>query len=94
MEEVEIISLPSDKQVVISATGPKAEKIFVYGEEVNDFRTVDYEGLATLNISASQELSKLIKKQQQLIEALQKRIFLLEARNKADGLASDFPRKH
>jgi hypothetical protein len=50
----------------------------VYGEEVNDFRTVDYEGLTTLNISATQELSNLIKKQQQQIDLLMKRIEVLE----------------
>jgi hypothetical protein len=35
-------------------------KIFVYGREVNDFRAVDYEALTTLNISATQELVKMI----------------------------------
>jgi Chaperone of endosialidase len=32
--------------------------VFVYGKEVNDFHTVDYEALSTLNISATQELVK------------------------------------
>jgi hypothetical protein len=36
---------------------PDAE-IFVYGKEVIDFHIVDYEALSTLNISATQELSK------------------------------------
>jgi predicted nuclease with TOPRIM domain len=34
--------------------------VFVYGREVNDFRAVDYEALTTLNISATQELVKMI----------------------------------
>jgi hypothetical protein len=39
----------------------KAEgKVFVYGREVDDFRAVDYEALTTLNISATQELVKMI----------------------------------
>jgi len=38
-----------------------AEDIFVYGRQVDDFRTVDYDALAMLNISATQELSKEIK---------------------------------
>jgi hypothetical protein len=87
MEEVDIVSLPSDRQVIINATDIQTAKVFVYGEEVSDFRTVDYEGLTTLNISASQELSKLIKKQQLVIEQLQKRLSVLEARNKSGGLA-------
>ena len=36
---------------------------------VDDFRTVDYEGLTTLNISATQELSKQLKTQQTAIDA-------------------------
>jgi Chaperone of endosialidase len=33
-------------------------KIFVYGREVDDFRTVDYEAISMLGISAIQELAK------------------------------------
>ncbi len=40
-------------------------KVFVYGREVNDFRSVDYEALSTLNISATQELVKMINGLQQ-----------------------------
>jgi hypothetical protein len=36
-------------------------KVFVFGREVTDFRTVDYEALSTLNISATQELLKMIR---------------------------------
>ena len=39
-------------------------QVFVYGREVNDFRVVDYEALTTLNISATQELLKLLQEQQ------------------------------
>ena len=35
-------------------------QVFVFGKEVNDFHTVDYEALSTLNISATQELVKKI----------------------------------
>jgi len=35
---------------------PKGEKVFVYGREVDDFRTVDYEAIAMLNVSATQEI--------------------------------------
>ena len=67
--QFEIVSIPSEYQVVINATDLKTDKVFVYGEEVNDFRSVDYEGLTTLNITATQELSKIVKKQQAEIEA-------------------------
>ncbi len=35
-------------------------KAFVYGREVNDFRTVDYEAISMLNVSATQELLKMV----------------------------------
>lgn len=80
MQQVNIIAVPSANEVIINAGEIKSDKIFVYGEEVDDFRTVDYEGLTTLNISATQEISKLIKKQADLIESQQKQISRLEKR--------------
>jgi len=35
---------------------------FVYGREVNDFHSVDYEALSTLNISATQELAQKVER--------------------------------
>jgi hypothetical protein len=77
MQETIIVSIPSATQVIINAPGIQPVKAFVFGEQVDDFRTVDYEGLTTLNISATQQLSKLVKKQQAIIEAQNKKIDLL-----------------
>ncbi len=89
MQQSEIVSIPSKNSVVIRANDMKTDKAFVYGEEVSDFRTVDYEGLTTLNISATQELSKqlkiqqaIIEKQQQQINALTLSVNLLTAKTK------------
>jgi len=35
-------------------------RIFVYGREVDDFRTVDYDAISMLNVSATQELAKRV----------------------------------
>ncbi len=48
--------------------------VFVYGREVNDFHTVDYEAIAMLNVSATQA-------QQKLIEDLQAKVISLETQN-------------
>lgn len=40
----------------------KSGKVFVYGVEVTDFHTVDYEALSTLNISATQELFRMVNR--------------------------------
>jgi Chaperone of endosialidase len=68
MQQFDIVDIPSGNEVAIKATDIKSDKIFVYGEQVDDFRTVDYEGLTTLNISATQEITKRLKKQQAAIQ--------------------------
>jgi len=76
---------------------PPSETVFVYGREVNDFRTVDYDALAMLNVSATQELARkleaqraeLARLQSQLAQALTEKDLLmrhladLEARDQA-----------
>ena len=37
------------------------EEVFVYGREVSDFRNVDYDAIAMLNVSATQELARQLK---------------------------------
>lgn len=59
------------------------EAVFVYGKKVDDLLIVDYDALTTLNISATQELSKQVhalQEKQKTIEMQQQRIFQLEAR--------------
>jgi ribosomal protein L24 len=36
----------------------KDSEVFVYGREVNDFRTVDYDAISMLNVSATQQVKK------------------------------------
>ena len=56
----------------------KSGKVFVYGREVDDFHAVDYESLSMLNVSATQELYKLILSQQQTIESLETEVAELQ----------------
>ena len=39
------------------------DRVFVYGREVNDFRSVDYDAIAMLNVSATQELHRRLEAQ-------------------------------
>jgi len=57
---------------------PDEGQVFVYGREVSDFRTVDYEALSMLNVSATQELVKQLAALQQQNTALQSRVSELE----------------
>jgi Myelin regulatory factor ICA domain/Chaperone of endosialidase len=62
--------------VVKDWTEKADDKIFVFGKEVSDFRTVDYDRIFTLNVSATQEL---IKRNQ----TLEQRVADLEKQNKS-----------
>ena len=46
---------------ILSADNTKAEKIFVFGSKVNDFRTVDYDKVFTVGISAIQQLAQKVE---------------------------------
>jgi hypothetical protein len=69
-----IVSIPSPTEVIIDAPEIKTDNIFVYGEQVSDFRTVDYEGLTTLNVSATQELGRQVKELRQALATANKNI--------------------
>ncbi len=65
-------------------------EIFVYGREVNDFRTVDYDAVAMLNVSATQELNRRVialqaesAQKDAAINALAQRVAELEANDRA-----------
>ncbi|MCB0854693.1 MAG: hypothetical protein KDD63_20870, partial [Bacteroidetes bacterium] len=49
------ISAVENDRFQIEALNIEGETIFVYGREVDDFHTVDYEALSMLNVSATQE---------------------------------------
>jgi post-segregation antitoxin (ccd killing protein) len=62
--DLEVISIPDSKTLVFKADSSnftEGANVFVYGEEVQDFRVVDYDALTTLNISATQELSRQLE---------------------------------
>ncbi len=57
--------------------------LFVYGREVKDFRVVDYEAIAMLNVSATQELARQNDALRTANEALAARVAELEAKDRA-----------
>ncbi|MEH1997073.1 hypothetical protein [Nostoc sp.] len=68
--EIPVISIPSEHEFIIVAETYE-EKVFVYGRQVDDFHLVDYESIAMLNVSATQELIKLFKNLQLRLERLE-----------------------
>ena len=73
-------------------------KIFVYGREVNDFRTVDYDAIAMLNVSATQELKKEMDAKLKVLgeenAALRAKLTAFEAHDqKREGRMADLENK-
>jgi hypothetical protein len=66
-----------------TAFEPKGAKVFVYGREVDDFRSVDYDAIAMLNVSATQELAKKLEQKDVELEQKDAVIAALEARMSA-----------
>lgn len=58
--EVKVLEVTKDKFRTEGV--PNADQIFVYGREVHDFRSLDYEAISMLNVSATQELAKRLEK--------------------------------
>lgn len=50
------------------------DKVFVFGRQVSDFRTVDYQAIAMLNVSATQELDRKVEVKDTEIEALKRQV--------------------
>lgn len=61
--------------------------LFVYGREVEDFRTVDYDALSMLNVSATQELARQLDRVREENEALRREIEALKADHQSGVLA-------
>ena len=85
IELIEEVVYANDQVIKIASS--KTGEVFVYGREVDDFRTVDYEAISMLNVSATQELFKMIQNQSNEIEAIKMQNLFLKAeleRSKSD----------
>lgn len=69
----DVIDVLSDSKFVVNKMDPDLEAVFVYGKEVSDFRTLDYDRIFSTGIGAIQELARQT-------EVLEKRTSELEAR--------------
>jgi hypothetical protein len=80
--ETPVLATPSPNTfIVFSEKG--AAKAFVYGKWVDDYRMVDYDAIAMLNVSATQELHRQLKAKDAEIQDLKARVEAQEARLQA-----------
>jgi len=73
-EPEEIVEVLDADQRGFTIENKKNGKVFVYGQEVDDFHVVDYSAVSMLNVSATQELYKLIQEQEAIIAAQQQEL--------------------
>jgi hypothetical protein len=81
-----VVSGPQD-EALLSAVSPASGQVFVYGREVKDFRSVDYQAIAMLNVSATQELAKRLEQKSDEVAALEKQ--LTDLKKMVTQLAAD-----
>ena len=58
MKETAVKAVLDAHQFVVDIEGAVPKKLFVYGKQVKDFRSVDYDAISMLNLSATQALKK------------------------------------
>ncbi|MCO6358757.1 LamG-like jellyroll fold domain-containing protein [Roseivirga pacifica] len=82
-EEKEVVTIPDHKSFVVADWEKPVEKLFVFGKEVHDFHTVDYDQVAMLGVSAIQtlhaEVEDLKKENESLKTQMQSEMATLKA---------------
>lgn len=69
LSNIKVVAV-KDANTFVVATEKAPSNVFVYGKYVDDFKSVDYDALSMLNISATQELHRQILQLQQENAAL------------------------
>ncbi len=69
-----VVEVRSAREFVLGDVGEAATSVFVYGREVTDFRTLDYDRIFTTGIGAIQELHRRSETQAEEIAVLRKQV--------------------
>ncbi len=80
-EKVQIVDVLSVSEKWFATELNYTGDVFVYGREVEDFRTVDYEAISMLNVSATQELHSQIKQLESQLEGMNNLVEKLSEEN-------------
>ncbi len=84
--DVDVAQVLSAHEFTVEKCERAPERAFVYGRQVNDFRTVDYDHLFTVGVGAIQELSR---KMQELESARSPLAELAKSAARADALEKE-----
>lgn len=77
--ELVVAQTPSDDTLVLDGCQEAPRDLFVYGREIPDFLSVDYDRIFTTGISAIQELHRRVQVQDRRIATLEERVSTVEA---------------
>ena len=80
-EKVQIVDVLSVSEKSFTTGLTYTGDVFVYGREVEDFRTVDYEAISMLNVSATQELHSQIKQLESQLKGMNNLVQQLSEEN-------------
>ena len=81
---ITVVSVDSSCSFTFSSSEPLNDaQYFVYGKEVSDFHTLNKDYIFTVNVCATQELSRKVDELQQENNALETKVAQLEAENVA-----------
>ncbi len=80
-----VAGTPSETTFTVNWSKPAPEKIFVFGKKVDDFHTVDYDRIFTLNVSATQELARKVEALEKENAGLRQQVGELKTEAKASA---------
>jgi hypothetical protein len=85
---LEVLEVADGKfKVELTSLLGDADSVFVFGREVSDFRSVDYDAIAMLNVSATQELNRKIERLEAALAEKDQKILAMEASTEARLMA-------
>jgi hypothetical protein len=79
-QETVVINIIDSRNVLCDPPLKTVGKVFVFGQQVDDFKVLNKEAIFTVGIAAIQEIDRELQEQKAIVAALVTRIELLEAR--------------
>jgi hypothetical protein len=75
---VDVVQVIDEKTFVISVP-VSTEKVFVFGQIVNDFHNISYDYIYTMAVSAVKSLDTIVQKREQKIAAIRRQLDLIKS---------------
>jgi hypothetical protein len=77
--DLPVVAVHSPEKFVLGKCEHQPAQIFVFGTEVSDFRTLNYDRIFTIGVSAIQELSRMLEERTARVAALEEKAATVDA---------------